>query len=156
MSALVALLLAALAADAPDPLVVLAPAPADLAAAEAELQRRLVEAERLFRETAALQNAWVTGGGPSRRRCEQPADLALALEAQAKGEAWREAAQAARAQAARVEEMVAAPTLAPLLDETARATASAAAAAAEENARRYLESSAWQARWLAPLIARCR
>lgn len=139
-------------ADTP---TLLAPSPADLSAATDELTRRIEAAERLGADTADAQNAWVRRGGPSHRRCEDPADLDLARQAADDGAKWRDAAQSARAQADRVEEMLSAPTLTPLLDEAALEADQALVARAREGAQRYLEASAWQATYLAPVIARC-
>lgn len=131
------------------------PAPADLAQVAAELERRVVEAEARGQETASLQNAWVTSGAPGRKPCQEPADLVLAQQAEAAGKALRDASQAARAQADRVRELLLAPSLAPLLDEAALARHAALIARADESARRTLEASAWHARFLAPVLARC-
>jgi len=139
-------------ADAP---LLVAPSPADLSAAAEELTRRVEAAELRGVETANAQNSWVRRGGPAHRGCEDPVDLDLARQAADSGARWRDAAQSARAQADRVEEMLSAPTITPLLDESALSADRALVARAREGAQRYLEASAWQATWLSPVIARC-
>lgn len=140
-------------AEEPD---LIAPTPADLRLAAVALQERLTLAETKGQDTARLQNAWVQRGAPARKLCREPEDLALAREAEAAGIAWRDAAQAARAEADRVAELLVAPTLAPLLDEVTLARHQALLDRTDANARAWLEASAWQATFITPQLARCR
>lgn len=133
----------------------LTPSPADLDAAVAELDGRLVEAEALAEATARLQNALVEAGALSRKPCSEAADAALVTRAATFGAAWRSAAQAARASADRLRPLLDAPTVTPLLEPAARARAEALLARADADARLYLEASAWQARFLTPGASRC-
>lgn len=146
--------LALLALLAADP-AVLAPTPADLQAALSDLRARLVAAESAGSATASAQNAWVESGAPGRKPCAEPADALLVAKAADEGQRWRDAAQAARASADRLRPMLVAPTIQPLLDPDTSARASALLAAVDQDTARYLEASAWQARYLAPTVARC-
>ena len=139
---------------APD-LAALAPAPQDLAAAQAALRVDLDQARAAAEATERLQNALAESGALGRKPCSDPADAALIAREAVFGAAWRDAAQTARTDAARLQEILAAPTLAPLLDAGASAEAAALIDAADVLSRRYAEASAWHARHAQPRVARC-
>ena len=71
------------------------------------------------------------------------------------GAAWREAAQAWRAQADRVRGLRAAPTVLPLVDERRAARLDAALAGADASAAAFVQASAWQVAYVRPTLAAC-
>lgn len=146
------LLLTLALAGEPD---LLAPTVDEIHAVSAELQRRLKLAAELGAETATLQNAWVQRGAPGRKPCADAEDTALAFQAQDAGERWRDAAQAARAEASRLSEMLKTATATSLLSEEIREREQERALSAQVEARRALEASAWQQKYLGATLGRC-
>lgn len=138
-----------------DDATLLAPTPADLAEGSRLLERRLAEAEALGEAVARLQNAWVSGGAVSRKGCTATDDLSLAARQLAFGAAWRDAAQAARAQLDRVLHMAASPTVAPLIDALDNERVGSLQAKVAQSTALYAEASAWQARVVGPAVVRC-
>lgn len=114
-----------------DPAVLLAPAPGELVEAEAELERRVLDAEAIGRAASRLQNATA--------HLEHPCDGGFILRARAFASAWRDAAQRARVQADRTRTIAASPTLTPLVDEARTASIEQKAARAERQAAAWLE-----------------
>lgn len=116
---------------AEDPGVLLAPNPADLAAAEQELRERVIRAEAIGRAASRLQNSLF--------RASDPCEDTLAIRTAAFGLAWRDAAQRARVQADRTQRMAQAPTLTPIVDDPRRRDIDALARRAEHQGRSWLE-----------------
>ncbi len=155
--------------------LLLASAPADLAPgapqlieAEARLRELLDTAGAVRAATSAMQVEWT-------RRSPQPAELP-AVKKPARGPpdpcadverievgwrierfgaAWREVAQAARAQAARLDTIRHAPTVAPLVDDWWSDTLDGLVAAARAEAAGVLEAGAWQSMFVRPVLAAC-
>ncbi|MDP2313390.1 MAG: hypothetical protein Q8P41_10825 [Pseudomonadota bacterium] len=147
----IALLLAGrAAADAPD----LAPGVPELLAAESRLEALLGTSVATERATGRLQAAWTSRPAP-KRACDDPERIALGWRIERFGSAWREAIQAARAQADRVRRIRAAATVAPLVDARWMERIDGRLAAADRGATALLEASAWEAAFVRPTLAAC-
>jgi hypothetical protein len=122
----------------------LAPGPDDLAAAERELQVRLVDAEAVSRAVARLQSAWITAeGSPG---CDDPVRAPLAVRLRHFGSAWHDAVQRVRVQADRVGRLVGAPTLVPIVDAERRAAIDLLMGRADVQEQGWLELASWTSR----------
>jgi hypothetical protein len=161
----VSLLALSVALAAPDPHALAAHAPTvpDLRAAEARLEALLRMSRATGVATARLQVAWTERGPVAGTSHTDPTPaascdaevLAIGWRVERFGAAWREAAQAARVQAARVRDMQLAPTVAPLVDARWSARIGARVSGAEAQERAFLEAGAWQAAWVRPELDRC-
>lgn len=158
-------------------LLLLGAAPADLAPGAPELQaseRRLTEllqtAAAVQAATARLQVAWTVesplappkpkpGARPKPAVKAGPCDnlvrLDLGWRIERFGAAWREAAQATRVEAERLDALRAVPTVHPLVDARGAARLDALADRADRAVASFLEASAWQERFVRPELARC-
>lgn len=148
-----ALLIVSLSAFAGDP-AELAPGAPELVAAEQRFATLLDLAAATRRATTRLQAEWTRRPTPI-GACDDAARLEIGWRIERFGAAWREAGQAARAQAARVAAIRAAPTAAPLVDSGWAARLDALATRATEDTRAFLEASAWQATWVRPILSAC-
>ncbi len=133
----------------------IAPAAQELDAAESRLDALLSTSESVAAATLRLQVAWtqvpVVKGGP----CADHDRLSLGWRIERFGSAWRESAQALRAESDRLQALRAAATVAPLLD-TARAERIAGSmAAARTQVSRFLQASAWQVAYVRPVLSAC-
>lgn len=126
----------------------LAPGPATLDAAVVRLVSWLERAEALARQVAALQNGMASAARSGADPCADDRRAQIA----ALGVAWRDAAQAARAEADRVRRIRGSPGVAPLLGGESLATLEDRLGRVDRQSRLYAEARAWQAR-MAP---RCR
>jgi hypothetical protein len=151
------MLIALLAAVALADPAALAPGPPEMAAALSTLDERLAEANAIESATARIQNhlAEVLIGGTS-DLCDSEAHQNLALRARLLGEAHRDAAQAATAAADRASAVLAAPTLAPLLDAADRQAFEARMAQVNRQRRVARELSAWHDRHLVHPLRACK
>jgi hypothetical protein len=145
-------LLLALATSQPDT-TALAPTPAEFQSALGLLADHLRDADAYREATARLHNAWAEA--TPRKPCSSAEDASLAARALAFGGAWRDAAQAARAQFDRVTPWATAPTLAPLLDPAEVERLAALHRRVDAHGREVIEASAWHARWIAPAVRTC-
>ena len=114
-----------------DPAMLLAPTPAELVSAEAELKARVLDAEAIGRAASRLQNATV--------HLEDPCEGGFMTRSLAFARAWRDAAQRARAQAQRTDMIAKARTVEPLMTEARLGQIQALASRAENQARAWLE-----------------
>lgn len=147
---LLALFAGPAAADAPD----LAPGVQELLGAESRLDALLDTAQATGRATGRLQAAWTRLPKP-KTPCADAERVALGWRIERFGSAWREASQAARAQADRVRRIRAAPTVAPLVDARWTARLDAQLAEADAAGLGLLEASAWEASFVRPTLAAC-
>jgi hypothetical protein len=141
----------------------LAPGAPELVASEERL-RALVQASRsIGAATGRLQVAWTARHlGPDGAMlpnapdpCADPERVEIGWRTERFGAAWREAAQAARAEAARLQSMRIAATVAPLVDGAWAASLDLLVAEAEHQGRAVLEASAWQVTHVRPSLAAC-
>ncbi len=141
----------------------LAPGAPELVASEERL-RALVQASRAIgAATGRLQVAWTSRQlGPDGAILPSPSDpcadagrVELGWRTERFGAAWREAAQAARAEAARLQAIRIAATAAPLVDGAWAASLDALVAETERQGRAILEASAWQVTYVRPSLAAC-
>ena len=121
-----------------EPAVLLAPTPAELVAAERELEARVLDAEASGRAVSRLQNAAVHN--------ESPCDGDYVMRSRAFAPAWRDAAQRARAQAQRTETIARSPTLEPLMNESRLSSIAHFTDRAEQQAKAWLEFDRLQSR----------
>jgi hypothetical protein len=145
---ILALLLGAAPAD-------LAPGAPELLEAEARLRALLATSEAVGAATARLQVAWTAAPAPKKAPCADEARLEVGWRVERFGAAWREAAQAVRAQADRVRRLRSAPTVSPLVDSTWGRALDALQADAEREARAFVEASAWQVQYVRPVLGAC-
>jgi len=122
----------------------LAPDPDDLAAAERELEVRLVDAEAVGRAVARLQSAWITAEGSA--GCDDPVRTPLAVRLRHFASAWHDAVQRVRVQADRLGRLVAAPTLVPIVDTERRGAVESLMARADVEEQGWLELTSWTTR----------
>ncbi|MCB9795286.1 MAG: hypothetical protein H6741_21495 [Alphaproteobacteria bacterium] len=134
----------------------LAPTPQELQSALAELERRLTWADALGEAVASLHNAYAQGGPPGAKRpCEDARSAALAAAAQPFGEAYRDVLQAARAQHLRVERLLDAPTLAPLVQGQLADEIVELERRLDAQEARHAELAAWHQTSISPMLQRC-
>jgi hypothetical protein len=145
--------MAALASDAGW----IAPGPAELRASLQTLEGRLVEAEAVGRAAERLQNAWGTAlaAGVRAPCAADPTAHAVAARVVAFGNAWRDAAQRARAEDERLAGWVASETVAPLLDAETGARVTSARARVQAQADAWMEFVGWQDRYFRPTATGC-
>ncbi len=132
----------------------LAPGAPELIAAQQRLEALLATSQAAARATARLQAAWTSRPAP-RSPCADAERLAIGWRIERFGAAWREASQAARAQAERVRKVSGAATVAPLVDAKWSARLEALRARTDRDARAFLEASAWEVAWVRPALAAC-
>lgn len=156
----------------------LVPGAPQLRAAEARLKELISISQGAERATWQLQALWTTIPAPdlrpagkqtgkqtgkqAKKSAEPPVDrcavdqrLEPGWRAERFGAAWREAAQAVQAQAARVDGLRRAETVAPLVDAGWAARLDGLGAEAARQRRSFLESGAWQAAYVRPALAGC-
>lgn len=123
----------------------LAPGPTELAESLAAIEAQTTRAEAIATAASRLQNAWAVGVVVPglREPCADPAARSVAARLQLLGPAWRRAAQAARAEEDRLEVIVAAPTVAPLLDAATAERIAGLRARVAHQGRVYQEHVAW-------------
>ena len=161
MIPLVAVLLAAGPAD-------LAPGAPDLLASERRLEDLLVVTAAVQTATARLQAEWTVRtplappkpkpGARTRPKpgpCDDPVRLDLGWRIERFGAGWRDAAQATRIEAERLEALRALPTISPLVDARWGDSLDDLDRRAERAAASFLEASAWEERFVRPDLARC-
>ena len=87
--------------------------------------------------------------------CEDLDRVSLGWRIERFGAAWREAAQATRAAAARVQRVRVAPMVAPLLDGGWAGRLDGVLADADRRVAAWREASEWQARFVRPVLQAC-
>ncbi len=132
----------------------LAPSASDLLSAEERLAELLATGRATASATTRLQTAWTLTTAP-KAVCADPVRLELGWRMERFGSAWREVAQAIRAQAERVRRIRAASTVAPLVDVRWTDQLDGLLADAARIERALVEASAWQAIWVRPSLAAC-
>ena len=132
----------------------LAPGAPELLSAQATLADRLRTAQSVSEAVLALQTAW-TRLTPGKTACESTPRLELAWRIEHFGAAWREATQAAIAQSSRVQQLQQAPTVSPLITPDRQAELSELYRAIEKEKVVFLEASAWQSRYVRPVLTAC-
>ncbi len=130
-----------------------APGAPELLEAEQRVRNLQVDARAVGVATQRLQVAW-TRLLPSKLTCP-PEHLELGWRIERFGAAWRELGQSVKAASARLEEIRAAPTASPLLDDTWFGSLNGLLADSLAIQRGFLESSAWQQAFVRPTLARC-
>jgi hypothetical protein len=145
---ILAMLLAATPAD-------LAPGAPELLDAEARLRALLATTEAIGGATSRLQVAWTTTTPPKKDPCADEARLEIGWRIERFGAAWREAAQAVRAQAERLRRIRSAPTVSPLVDAAWSKSLDGLQVVADREARAFVEASAWQVQYVRPVLGAC-
>lgn len=145
----------ATARAAPPAAVLLAPTIADLDGAQTRLTQLLEAAHAQQEAVSALHTAWTQSAPAHEEPCSDPATLELGWRAERFGSAWRDAAQSARVEAARVRGVVHAPTVAPLVDTERGARVSTLLAEVDTASRAMLEAGAWSTTYVRPFLAAC-
>jgi hypothetical protein len=135
--------------------VSLAPTIVDLQESEARLARTLEDAHGVEQAMTALQAAWTRAPARAREDCRDQARLELGWRLERFGAAWRELAQAARAEATRMASFRGAATVSPLVEERRREAGERLLADAEATARAVLRAGVWQERFVRPALAAC-
>lgn len=130
----------------------LAPGAPEFEAATARLDARLSAARAIGLATSLAQAAFTQLPAGD---CADAARLELGWRAERLGAAWREATQAAVAEADRVRRIRAAPTFSPLLSPARAAAVDATQAAVDLQRAAVLEAGAWQATFARPALAAC-
>jgi len=135
----------------------IAPGPLELAAALSGVEARLVRAETVGEAAERLQNQWgALRGAGANAPCETHADAsALAARILVFGPSWRDDVQAVRAELARLEYLVAAPTVVPLLDPETWARVDAARARTAREVAGYSAFAAWHQRYFLTTARGC-
>lgn len=144
----------------------LAPGAPELQEAEQRLASLLEDADAVRAATSRLQAHWVLMVQPpvglqDPKAKAAPVDpcsperVALAWRIERFGAAWREAAQAAHAEAARVDTLRAASTVAPLVDARWAERLKQRFAAEASGTRAFVEASVWQSQFVRPALAAC-
>lgn len=156
----------------------LAPGAPELGEAELRLGNLLETNRSVAAATARLQEAWAlpppaptTGPPPkdparaslpltrvvppAKQPCADTTRLALGWRIERFGAAWREAAQAVRIEAERVQALRQAPTIAPLLDAGWSTRLDDLDTRAQVSLAAWREASAWQGRYVRPLLQAC-
>ncbi len=159
---LLALLLAVRPAGASRPSD-LAPGAPELQEAELRLVNLLDSADAVRAATSRLQAKWVLLGQAvnDAKGKPQPVDPCapertdVAWRIEHFGAAWREAAQAAHAQALRVGQVRAAATAAPLVDDRWAERLRVLIERDNTDERAFMEASAWQSKFVRPLLDSC-
>lgn len=140
----------------------LAPGAPELHEAQNRLDALLAVERAVATATARTQAAWAARTAltpPKGQRlpgpCADPERVGLGWRIEHFGAAWREAAQAVTAQAERVRTVRRSPVAAPLVDAAWAAALDADLAAADRARVAFLEASAWEARHVRPVLAKC-
>lgn len=141
----------------------LAPGAPELQEAELRLVNLLDEADAVRAATSRLQARWVALGQPvpdekGKLKPVDPCDslrVDVAWRIEHFGAAWREAAQAAHAQAGRLQAIRTAATVAPLVDDRWAARLRGLLDQDVLGERAFVEASVWQARFVRPLLETC-
>jgi hypothetical protein len=132
------------------PAALLAPGPQDFATESTMLDARIEHMTAIGDALHRLHGAWAERLATQAEAdpCADPAAARLVARSRAFGVAYRDAVQAARAELRRVEWLLAAPTIAPLLDDADREHAGAARATVDRHARMAEEDAAWHGRFV--------
>ncbi len=141
----------------------LAPGAPELQEGEQRLSSLLGGADATRAAASRLQARWVMLGEPVPDEKGKPkaADpcaeerLEIGWRIERFGAAWREAAQAAHAEAGRVRTIRAAATVAPLVDTRWADRLRSLLERDESGLRAFLEASVWQAQFVRPVLAMC-
>jgi hypothetical protein len=135
----------------------LAPGQPDFLQHKRALTEKLAQADALGVALMRIQNAigGILSSAPQ-KPCESEQARSLAARTRPLGAAYRDAAQSARAEAARVRSLMQAPTLAPLLQEEDRNATESLLQRSGAHSHQYLESAAWQERFVEPLLRQCQ
>lgn len=130
------------AAALADPTARLAPGPTELAAAQAELEGRLLVSEAVSVAVARLQGAHstLTGKGTP---CEDPVRAESLARLRHFADRWHDTVQRVVVQADRLRDTAAAPTVAPIVDEERRDAIAALLDRADRQRAQWLETVAW-------------
>lgn len=131
-----------LSTAAADPTTRLAPGPAELAAAQAELEGRVLVAESVAVAVARLQGAHsvLSGKGSA---CDDPARAESLARLRHFADRWHDSVQRVAVQAARVREAAGAPTVESIVDEDRRGSIRALLDRADSQEAQWLETVAW-------------
>lgn len=125
-----------------DPTSRLAPGPAELSAAQAELEGRVVVSEAVAVAVARLQGAHTLIPGKG-SLCDDPVRAQSVTRLRHFADRWHDVVQRVSVQADRVRELAAAPTVEPIVDEERRADVAALLARADGQRAQWLETVAW-------------
>ncbi|MBN1334819.1 MAG: hypothetical protein JXB39_02550 [Deltaproteobacteria bacterium] len=135
----------------------LAPGFEDLEGAMATLEAQADRAEASQVATARIHNRLAERLASGQEvPCDDIALLPLLGRTPPLLAAWRASAQTARMDLARLERLARSATLAPVLDARTRARIEALEERVRPQASTWLEASAWQSRFVAPILERCR
>jgi len=150
------LVLPLLVAADPEGASLLVPGPTELTEAVAEATTRVERAEALGHAATRLQNALGERLASARPiSCTDPTAQALLARLTVFAPAWRDAAQSARAQRDRLDRIVAAPTVVPVIDQAMLARIEETSRRTEDQATAYQEFRAWDERYLSREARRC-
>lgn len=127
----------------------LAPGPAARDRSLHELKERLDRAEALETAVTRLQNAWGErlAAGSAIDPCTDAGAASLLARLVVFGPAWRDAAQASRAERDRLVELSEAPTVSGLQDPAIRTAVQHALTRTNAQETHYREAIAWQEAW---------
>jgi hypothetical protein len=142
---------------APITAALLAPGPQELDAATVEMDARVRRMEAIGTALGRVQNAWgeELAAGEKPHPCDDADDASLVARSRAFGAAYRDAVQSARAQLQRLDRILAAPTILPLLDTRQTAYADGIRALVDQHVRIALESESWQSAHVDPTVKGC-
>lgn len=140
----------------------LAPGIPEVQASEAALAERLSATRAVATAVSRLQAEWTVrsplvppkGGRPA-GPCDDAERVAVGWRIERFGAAWRELTQATVAEAGRVRRTRGSPVAAPLIDADWGRRLDALLAEADTARAAFLEASAWQARFVRPVLATC-
>jgi hypothetical protein len=125
-----------------DPVADLAPGPAELGTAQNELEQRLVVAEAIEHAVARLQSTWAVTPATD-ELCRDVIRGPMVSKLRRFAEAWHDAAQRVRTQAARVQRTAVAPTVTPVIDTDRRLRIDDMLERARQQESAWLEFVAW-------------
>jgi hypothetical protein len=156
-SCLLVLTVSGARADEPKPLEQLAPTLADVHAALVSAELALVRSEAIGVAVGLIQNRLAPWRAESRRLpvCEEPEVASLVARSRRFGPAWRDAAQTARIDATRAEQMAARSTVQPILGRSRSERIDRAAAAARVQAEAAAEAGEWHRRFVESAFDDC-
>lgn len=132
----------------------IAPGVPELDEAEGRLRHGVVMAEAIGDAVFRMQAAWALYPAPA-RPCEDAVRLQLGWRVERFGTAWRDATQAAGAQATRTRRILQAPAVTPLVDAPWAARIDGLAARAGTQRDAFRDASAWSLAYVRPSLAAC-
>lgn len=140
----------------------LAPGILEVRASEAALTERLRATRAVATAVSRLQAEWTVRSPlvpPKGREAPGPCDdaerVALGWRIERFGAAWREVTQATLAEAERLRRARGSPVASPLVDAAWGSRLDALLGEAETARAAFIEASAWQARFVRPVLAVC-